>query len=60
MGSHELEPVYRHHDLLIELGRLEMAMENLEGRDEEKRAAVAPRLEQRIVRVRQEISLLAA
>jgi hypothetical protein len=39
------EPVYPHHDLLIELGRVEMAMESLQDRDESERGALKPRLE---------------
>jgi hypothetical protein len=60
MTAYELEPVYKRHDLLIELGRLEMAMEHLESRDEQQRAVVGPRLAQRMVRVRHEIEQLAA
>lgn len=60
MTTFELEPVYKHHDLLVELGKLEMAMEHLQERELSQQESVRPRLEQRMVRVRQEISQLAA
>lgn len=60
MTAFELEPVYKRHDLLVELGKLEMAMEHLHERELSQQESVRPRLEQRMVRVRQEISQLAA
>jgi hypothetical protein len=60
MTAFELEPVYKHHDLLVELGKLEMAMEHLQEREISQQESVRPRLEQRMVRVQQEISQLAA
>ena len=60
MTAFELEPVYKHHDLLVELAKLEMAMEHLQEREMTQQESVRPRLEQRMVRVRQEISQLAA
>jgi hypothetical protein len=53
------EPVYRHHDLLIELGRLEMAMEHLSERGERERD-LRPRLEQRMTRVREALQHMTA
>jgi hypothetical protein len=55
-----LEPLYLHHDLLIELGCLEMAIENLDERESQDRAALRPRLEQRMSMLQQTIAGLAA
>ena len=42
------ETLYLRHDLLIELGQVEMAMEILSERDESERGALQPRLESRM------------
>ncbi len=55
-----LEPVYRHHDLLIELGRVEMAIEHLDERDTQEQVVLRPRLEQRMTTLQQAIASLAA
>ncbi|HEV7777356.1 MAG TPA: hypothetical protein VGO76_10840 [Luteibacter sp.] len=55
-----LEPVYQHHDLLIELGQVEMAIEHLDERDTHEQVALRPRLEQRMTRLQQAIASLAA
>jgi hypothetical protein len=55
-----LEPVYRHHDLLIELGRLEMVIEHLDERDTQEQLALRPRLEQSRTTLQQAIARLAA
>jgi hypothetical protein len=59
-AMHTLEPVYRHHDLLIELGRLEMAIETLDERDAQEQVTLRPRLEQRMSLLQQAIAGLAA
>ncbi|MBD8899611.1 hypothetical protein [Rhodanobacter sp. DHG33] len=59
MGANiDFEKVFPHHDLLIEIGRIEMAMETLEERAESERVALLPRLESRIVRLRTALSSL--
>ena len=57
--SFDFQPVYQHHDLLIELGRVEMAMEHLEERSENERQALRPRLLSRQNRLRDELQSLA-
>jgi hypothetical protein len=56
--SFDFQPVYQHHDLLIELGRVEMAMEHLEDRSEKERQALRPRLLSRMSRLRDELQRL--
>lgn len=58
-NSFDLQPVYHHHDLLIELGRVEMAMDYLEDRSENERQALRPRLLSRMTRLRDELAQLA-
>jgi hypothetical protein len=58
--SFDFQPVYQHHDLLIELGRVEMAMEHLEERSENERQTLRPRLLSRLNRLRDELQRLAA
>jgi hypothetical protein len=55
-----LEPFYQHHDLLIELGRVEMAIEHLDERDTHEQLALRPRLERRMTTLQQAIASLAA
>ncbi|MHA6206300.1 hypothetical protein ACXU4B_17875 [Dyella soli] len=57
--SFDFQPVYQHHDLLIELGRVEMAMEHLEGRTEHERQSLRPRLLSRMSRLRDELQHMA-
>lgn len=57
--SFDLQPVYQHHDLLIELGRVEMAMEHLDERSENERHTLRPRLLSRQSRLRDELQRLA-
>ncbi|WP_266158446.1 hypothetical protein [Dyella silvatica] len=52
--------VHSHHDLLIEISKVEMAMEHLEARSEQERAALRPKLESRISRLRDELKDLPA
>ncbi len=42
------EPVYPHHDLLIEIGEVEMAMDGLNERDDSERMVMQPDLESRM------------
>jgi hypothetical protein len=58
--SFDFQPVYQHHDLLIELGRVEMAMEHLEERSENERQTLRPRLLSRMNRLRDELQRLVA
>ncbi|HEY0199547.1 MAG TPA: hypothetical protein VGC19_13610 [Rhodanobacter sp.] len=46
--SFDFQPVYPHHDLLVELGRVEMAMERLEEHDASERDVLKPDLESRM------------
>ncbi len=55
----DFQPVYQHHDLLIELGRVEMAMDHLEERSEKERLTLRPRLLSRMSRLRDELQRLA-
>ncbi|PWK82107.1 hypothetical protein [Fulvimonas soli] len=57
--SLDFTPVYPRHDLLIEIGRIEMAMEHLAERDERERVSLKPRLESRMQRLRSELAHLA-
>ena len=57
-NSFDFQPVYPHHDLLIELGRVEMAMEHLEERSENERQTLRPRLLSRMSHLRDELQRL--
>ncbi|MDE2156385.1 MAG: hypothetical protein KGJ32_10905 [Xanthomonadaceae bacterium] len=57
--SFDFEPVYPHHDLLIELGQVEMAMDCLSERDEKQRLALQPRLESRMSSLLEALNHLA-
>jgi hypothetical protein len=46
--SINFEPVYPRHDLLVELGQVEMAIDRLSERDEHQRRVLQPRLESRM------------
>ena len=58
--SVDFEKFFPHHDLLIEMGRIEMAMETLQERAESERAMLQPRLESRMVRLRTALQSLPA
>lgn len=58
--SINLEPVYRQHDLWMEIGRVEMAMEQLERRSERERVTLRPRLESRRHRLLEQLQQLSA
>lgn len=44
----DFQPVYPHHDLLIELGKVEMAIDGLDQRDDGERIQMQPTLESRM------------
>jgi hypothetical protein len=46
--SFDFQPVYPHHDLLVELGQVEMAMDGLGAHDESERCVLKPDLESRM------------
>jgi hypothetical protein len=50
------EPMIRHHDLLIELGSLEMAMEMLSERNAVEQGRLRPRIEQRLAHIREALA----
>jgi hypothetical protein len=50
------EPMIRHHDLLIEMGSLEMAMEKLGERNPAEQGRLRPRIEQRLARIRETLA----
>ncbi|APG03962.1 hypothetical protein BJI69_08645 [Luteibacter rhizovicinus DSM 16549] len=50
------EPMIRHHDLLIELGSLELAMEMLSDRNAAEQGRLRPRIEQRLARIREALA----
>lgn len=52
--------MFLHHDLLIELGRTEMVIEQLKVRDASERAELEPRLERRLMRLQEALQRLAA
>lgn len=54
----DFEKFFPHHDLLIEIARVEMAMETLTERAENERVMLQPRLESRIVRLRSALQSL--
>lgn len=56
----DFQPVYPRHDLLIEIARIEMAMDRLAIRSEQERTQLAPRLESHMHRLRSELDRLAA
>ena len=58
--SLDLEPVYPRHDLLIEIGLVEMAIEHLAVTSEQEQITLRPRLETRMNRLRDALQQLAA
>ena len=58
--SFNFEPVYQQHDLWMEIGRVEMAMEQLERRTERERSSLRPRLESRRHRLLEQLHQLSA
>ena len=53
------EPLYPHHDLLIELGQVEMAMDGLDEYDACQRESIQPDLELRLSSLREALHHLA-
>ena len=58
--SMNFEPVYQQHDLWMEIGRVEMAMEQLERRSERERSTLRSRLESRRHRLLEQLHQLTA
>ncbi|MEO8747150.1 MAG: hypothetical protein ABI379_05810 [Rhodanobacter sp.] len=56
----DLEVEYEHHDLMIELGKVEMAMERLEENTPGDRGTLRPILESRLTRLRKQLGHLNA
>ena len=46
--SFDFQPVYPHHDLLVEIGEVEMAMDHLNDYDADDRDSQQPDLESRM------------
>ncbi|HXD38818.1 MAG TPA: hypothetical protein VN624_19345 [Rhodanobacter sp.] len=46
--SFDFQPVYPHHDLLVEIGEVEMAMDHLYEYDLDERDSLQPDLESRM------------
>lgn len=59
-NCNEYAPVYMRHDLMIEIGRLEMAMDHLEARDQTQQEQLRPRLETRMNHLLTELDELPA
>lgn len=59
-NSNEFAPVYLRHDLMIEIGRLEMAMDHLVERDPAQQQQLRPRLESRMSHLLTELDHLPA
>jgi len=61
MGANiDFEKIFPHHDLLVEIGRIEMAMEQLNARSPQERTLFLPKLESRMTRLRDALGQLAA
>lgn len=56
----EIAPVYMHHDLLIEIGKVEMAMDYLNQHDLARQEQLLSRLEAKMNHLRDELMHLAA
>jgi hypothetical protein len=55
-----LNPLFLRHDLMIEMGRLEMAIENVRTQESANDGRVVSPLEQRLARVNEALSRLSA
>ncbi|HEX4479361.1 MAG TPA: hypothetical protein VH082_01030 [Rudaea sp.] len=55
-----LNPLFLRHDLMIEMGRLEMAIENVRSQESANDGRVVSPLEQRLARVNEALSRLSA
>lgn len=58
--SFDFEPVYPRHDLMIEIGRIELAMDHLAERDETQQRQLRPRLESHMHRLLDALEQLPA
>jgi hypothetical protein len=56
----DFQPVYPRHDLMIEIGKVQMAIEHLAVRSEQERQQLRPRLESHMHRLRSALNQLAA
>jgi hypothetical protein len=56
----DFQPVYPRHDLMIEIGKVQMAIEHLDVRTEQERQQLRPRLESHMLRLRSALNQLAA
>lgn len=56
----DFQPVYPRHDLMIEIGKVQMAIEHLSARSEQESQQLRPRLESHMHRLRSALSQLAA
>ena len=52
---YELQPLHSRHDLMIELGQVEMAMDHLDDRPDSERQLLRPRLLSRMNTLRGEL-----
>lgn len=59
-NSNEFAPVYLRHDLMVEIGRLELAMDHLIERDPVQQEQLRPRLESRMTHLLSELDHLPA
>lgn len=55
-----LNPLFLRHDLMIEMGRLEMAIEHVRSQESANDGRVLSPLEQRLARVNEALSRLSA
>lgn len=58
--NNEIAPVYMHHDLLIEIGKVEMAMDYLDQHEMARQEQLLSRLQSRMSRLRDELMQLPA
>ena len=59
-NSNEFTPVYLRHDLMVEIGRLELAMDHLVERDLGQQEQLRPRLQSRMSHLLSELDHLPA
>jgi hypothetical protein len=59
-NSNEFAPVYLRHDLMVEIGRLELAMDHLVERDPVQQEQLRPRIESRMSHLISELDHLPA
>lgn len=59
-NTNEFAPVYLRHDLMVEIGRLEMAMEHLVEREPAQQQQLRPRLQSRMNHLQSELDHLSS